>query len=75
MTTKIYCDIMNRIQKLAKENGEADLNVLVTIKLLNGDKFQAERGEIILRDGYIEALTNNDSFIFVPIENIVSINV
>lgn len=75
MNPKIYCDIMNRIRKMARENYASESDVLVTITLVNGEKFKSEIDCITLRDGYIQAWTSRDTYCFVPIINIVSINV
>lgn len=76
MNEKTYCNIMNRIRKLARENGEANSSdVPVTVKLLGGDTFRAELGNIQREDGYIYAYTDKDTYCFAPFENILSVEV
>ena len=78
MNEKIYCNIMNRLNKLAEQNGAKVNDLVVTFKLINGDTLKAERGNINLRDGYIEAwaqYANFEKFFFVPVSNIMSIEV
>ena len=75
MNEKIYCSIMNRIRKLARENGEKEHSVMVKINLIGGNSFKAELGDVHLEDGYISAWTQKDTYCFVPVQNILSIEV
>ena len=77
MNEKIYCNIMNRIRKIARANGEpSDNNVFVTIRLIGGDSFYTELGCVSLEDGYIQAWSpKKEAYCFVPVSNILSIEV
>ena len=74
MNEQMYCYILNRIRKLAKENGEDPADVAIKITLLNGDKIFTEAGNCNrIGDGDILEAWDGE-IVFVPLKNILSIS-
>ena len=76
MNEKIFCDIMNRIRKDHAENDSYIANeTAVRITMTNGDKIVFMLTDYKLFDGYIKVWTQNDTYCYLPIANIVSITI
>ena len=75
METNMFCSIMNRIRKTADKSGSGYDEISVSFSLTNGKTVVVMLNDYDLLDGYIEAWTQNESFCYIPIKNIVSINV
>lgn len=75
MDEKIFCNIMNRIRRITKQQGDKPEDIALQIVLVNGGTIQTMLSDYELLDGYIEIYTQNDTYCYVPIKNIVSINV
>lgn len=76
MSKEMYCKIMNRIRSLAKNS---EVEPVVELNLVAGEKICSTISNFEMNEDYLEvwidAWENNVAkFVFVPIENIVSIN-
>lgn len=73
MTLKTFCNIMNRIRKLAAQNGDDD--PCFSISLINGNIIRTSLKNYQIFDDFIEIEIPVDTTSFVPVENIVSITI
>lgn len=71
MTMKTFCSIMNRIRKMAAQNGDDD--PIIEFFLVNGKSIETPLSSYELHDEYIEIHVTDDRSCFVPVENITSI--
>lgn len=75
MDEKIFCNIMNRIRRITKQQGDKPEDIAVQIALVNGVTIPILLSDYELMEGYIEAVTQNGNYYYVPIKNILSISV
>ena len=76
MDAKTFCNIMNRIRKVANANGTVVADVQVAFALLNGEKIKTSIAEYDLHDDYVEAWSQEtECFYYIPFQNILTISV
>lgn len=73
MTMKTFCSIMNRIRKLAAQNGNDD--PYISISLSNEKTIRTNLKGYEIFDDFIEINIPRDTTCFVPVENIISITI
>ena len=74
MEVKMFCEIMNRIRRNTKAAGYEKEDVSVRVDLINGDTILFNLANYGLLDDYIEA-SDDEKIYFIPIKNIVSIEI
>lgn len=75
MDEKIFCNIMNRIRKQAKQEGSAPEDTRVMIHMIGGTIFFMMLNGYEILDDFIEAWNVDvEQFEYVPIKNILRIS-
>lgn len=76
MNEQLFCNIMNRIRKTHAGSDSYIANeTAVRISMINGDSIMFMLTDYELFDGYIKVWTQNDTYCYLPIVNIVSISI
>ena len=75
METATFCKIMNRIRRTAAKLNHSDDEIAIRFSLINGETVIAMIFDYELLDDYIEVWTQNENFCYIPIKNIVAINI